>query len=174
MKDRHIQHLYWRVGFGILPEQLNEYSKKEKIEIVNNLINASSKFRPLKLDTSEIEALMTVPREKRKENFREINKISKQKTKELNVAWIDRLSITDEILREKMTLFWANHFVCKDNNFVYTQNFNNTLRKHALGNFKDFVDAISKEAAMTKYLNTKQNRKSLMRILLENSWNYLL
>jgi len=28
-----------------------------------------------------------------------------------------------------------------------------------LGNFKDFVNAVSKEAAMTKYLNTKQNKK---------------
>ena len=58
-----------------------------------------------------------------------------------------------------MTLFWANHFVCHDKNILHIQQYNNTLRKHALGNFKDFVIAISKEASMIKYLNTKQNRK---------------
>ena len=77
----------------------------------------------------------------------------------MNVAWIDRLAKPKELLCEKMTLFWANHFVCEDNNYVYSQQFHNVLRKHTLGNFKGFVIAISKEAAMTKYLNTKQNRK---------------
>ncbi len=58
-----------------------------------------------------------------------------------------------------MTLFWANHFVCKDNSIKHIQQYNNTLRTYALGNFGDFVKAISKEAAMLKYLNGKQNRK---------------
>ena len=79
-----------------------------------------------------------------------IQKISREKTKDLNVAWIDRLAKPKELLCEKMTLFWANHFVYEDNNYVYNQQFHNVLRKHALGNFKDFVIAISKEAAMTK------------------------
>lgn len=64
-----------------------------------------------------------------------------------------------ELLRERMTLFWANHFVCKDSNIKYVQRYNNTLRTHALGNFRDFVKAVSKEAAMLNYLNGKQNRK---------------
>lgn len=159
MKNKHIQHLYWRVGFGVLPNRLKALSKKKKSEIVNGLLNASNKVAPLTVDTSELEVLMDVPKEKMKENIRAFQKISREKTKELNVAWVDKLATTDDILGEKMTLFWVNHFVCKDNNFIYAQNFHNTLRKHALGNFKDFVNAISKEAAMTKYLNTKQNRK---------------
>ena len=78
---------------------------------------------------------------------------------ELNGAWINRLGTSEAILREKMTLFWANIFVCKDNNMVYMQNYNNTLREYALGDFRAFVNAISKEAAMTKYLNTKQKKQ---------------
>ena len=58
-----------------------------------------------------------------------------------------------------MTLFWANHFVCGGKNILHMQKFNNTLRKHALGNFRDFVKAISKEGAMISYLNGNQNRK---------------
>ncbi|WP_303316803.1 DUF1800 domain-containing protein [Flavivirga abyssicola] len=159
MKIKHVQHLYWRIGFGILPTELEKLSRKNKKAVVNNLLNASKTITPLKLDTSELDDLLSGSYEKTRENIKKVQTISRQKTKELNVAWIDRLAGTKELLREKMTLFWANHFVCEDNNYVYSQQFHNTLRTHALGNFKDFVKAISKEAAMTKYLNTKQNRK---------------
>jgi uncharacterized protein (DUF1800 family) len=42
---------------------------------------------------------------------------------------------------------------------MHIQQYNNTLRQYALGDFRKFVKAISKEAAMLKYLNGKQNRK---------------
>lgn len=159
MKSNYIQHLYWRVGFGILPNELEKLSKKNKKKVVANIIETSKKVSPLKLDTTELDELLNDTYEKTKVNIKKFQKLSREKTKELNVAWVDRLTNSNEILREKMTLFWANHFVCEDNNYVYTQNFHNTLREHALGNFKDFVKAVSKEAAMTKYLNTKQNKK---------------
>lgn len=163
MKRKHIQHVYRRIGFGILPPTINTLSKKSKSDIINSLIIDSRHVTPLEVDASEIKALFSdsmmngvkIDQETR----RKIQKISRKKQIEFNLAWIDRLTNTSEILREKMTLFWANHFVCKDNSVTYIQQFNNTLRKHALGNFKDFVNAVSKEAAMTKYLNTKQNKK---------------
>ncbi|MEC3906045.1 DUF1800 domain-containing protein [Tamlana sp. 2201CG12-4] len=162
MKRKHIQHLYWRIGFGILPNDLDALSKKSKKEVVNNLFKASKQVTNLEVDTTEIKAVfgsMMSGSKMDKTVRQKIKKLSREKQIELNVSWINRLSQSQEILREKMTLFWANHFVCEDNNIVYIQKFNNTLREHALGNFGTFVKAISKEAAMTKYLNTKQNRK---------------
>lgn len=159
MKSNHIQHLYWRIGFGILPKELEKLSKKNKKKVVENIIEASKQITPLKVNSHELGLLFTNTNEKTKLNIKKFQELSRKKTKELNVAWIERLSTSNEILREKMTLFWANHFVCEDNNYIYTENFHNRLREHALGNFKDFVKAISKEAAMTKYLNTKQNKK---------------
>ena len=58
-----------------------------------------------------------------------------------------------------MTLFWSNHFVCRDVNVFHVQQYNNMLRDYALGDFGDFVKAVSKEAAMLKFLNNKQNKK---------------
>jgi len=163
MKAKHIQHLYRRVGFGILPKTLDMLSKKSKDEVVSTLFSASRILIPLEVDISEIKSIyrgsMIMNSKLDSETRRKIRKISYKKEIEFNVAWVNRLITAPEILREKMTLFWANHFVCKDNSITYIQQFNNTLRKHALGNFKDFVNAISKEAAMTKYLNTKQNKK---------------
>ncbi|MGC6431854.1 MAG: DUF1800 domain-containing protein [Jejuia sp.] len=162
MKQKHIQHLYWRVGFGILPSELKKLSKKSKQDVVDGLFDRSNTMTPLTVDTSEIRDIFSEMMGNRLDakTRMKVQKISRKKQMELNVAWIDRLSNSNEILREKMTLFWANHFVCEDNFINYIQKFNNTLREHALGNFRDFVNAISKEAAMTKYLNTKQNRKT--------------
>ena len=163
METKHIQHLYRRIGFGILPKELHELSNKRRKEVVNTLFEKSKKVSKLEVDTSEIQevfsANMMADLKLDAESRRKIQQLSRKKQIELNVAWIERLSTTEDLLREKMTLFWANHFVCEDNFVNYIQQFNNTLRQHALGNFKDFVNAISKEAAMTKYLNTKQNKK---------------
>lgn len=159
MKLKHIQHLYWRTGFGILPNELHALSEKNKKEVIDNLFRTSKKITPLRVDTSEIENILNGQTKMSSVDRKKIQELSRKKSIDLNVAWVDRLTNPEELLREKMTLFWANVFVCEDNNVVYIQQFNNTLRKHALGNFKDFVNAVSKEAAMTKYLNTKQNKK---------------
>lgn len=159
MKVNHIQHLYWRVGFGILPNQLHALAKKKKEEVLDALFESSKKITPLKIDTSEIDNILREETKLSFENQKKLQQLSRKKTIDLNVAWVNRLINPSELLREKMTLFWANVFVCEDNNVVYIQHFNNMLRQHALGNFKDFVNAVSKEAAMTKYLNTKQNKK---------------
>jgi uncharacterized protein (DUF1800 family) len=81
---------------------------------------------------------------------------TKLKTK---YAWIKRLSENDTILREKMTLFWANVFVCRGNNIIHTQQYHNVLRENSLGDFRNFVEAVSKEASMIKYLNLNRNVK---------------
>nr|WP_231874484.1 DUF1800 domain-containing protein [Polaribacter atrinae] len=77
----------------------------------------------------------------------------------MSAAWFQRLNNPSEILREKMTLFWANHFVCENKNILYVQSYHNMLRKNALGNFRDFTKIVSKEPAMLAYLNNKQNKK---------------
>ena len=159
MKPHEIQHLYRRAGFGILPKPLKTLEKRSKNTVVNELFHKSEKCTPLKIDTSEIDALLDQTGIPTDEQRKKIRAYSRKKLLELNTTWISRLTNSEAVLREKMTLFWANVFVCKDNNVVYMQNYNNTLRKHALGNFRDFVNAISKEAAMTKYLNTQQNKK---------------
>lgn len=159
MKHQEIHHLYWRTGFGIQPSNLNYLSKAEKKAVVDALFYKSVGFSDLVIDTSNLDQFNDIRSLKSQTNQIEFRKLSRQKIKDYNVLWIRRLVSTNSVLREKMTLFWANHFVCQDNNIFHVQQYNNTLRRHALGHFGDFVKAISKEAAMLKYLNNKQNRK---------------
>src|SRR5450432_1068453 len=61
-----------------------------------------------------------------------------------------------------MVLFWHNHFVTETNtvdNALFCYQYNMLLRRHALGNFKEFVRAITVEPAMLRYLNGYTNSK---------------
>ena len=63
-------------------------------------------------------------------------------------------------IREKMVLFWHNHFVTaniNDQRYVYL--YSNLLRENALGNFRDLVKAITIDPSMLRYLNGSQNTK---------------
>lgn len=159
MNKKEIQHLYWRAGFGINPNKFQELSTKSREQIVDELFKQSINFKPLLINTSEFDTLTFNEFNKSNKIHRAYIEKSKLKVKELNHAWIYKISNSKEILREKMTLFWANHFACQDRFILYIQKYNNTLRYHALGNFKDFVKAISKEPSMIDYLDLKQNKK---------------
>ena len=154
MEAKHIQHLYNRIGFGITPKQIATLLPLSKKEIIAQLFKTSQKTTPLTLKVD-----FSFEDIKDKSKRRELQKKSNQKLKEYNIAWIDRLFNPTELLREKMTLFWANHFVCSDNNFLLVQQYNNLLRTNALGNFGVFVTKVAKAPAMLKYLNNKQNVK---------------
>jgi uncharacterized protein (DUF1800 family) len=159
MNGKHIQHLYWRSGFGISPSELGILSKKSKENIVNGLFQDSKNITPLIIDTSEVEAVDMKMVMDDKSVRMDLVKKSAALIKKYNVAWVNRLMHPTELLRERMTLFWSNLFVVKDNNIMFVQEYNNVLREHALGDFGAFVKAIAKQPAMIKYLNNKQNRK---------------
>lgn len=72
--------------------------------------------------------------------------------------WQFGLLIKADTIREKMTLFWHNHFVAEerfDNRFNYQ--YISLLRSNALGNFKDLVKKITIDPCMLRYLNGNAN-----------------
>jgi uncharacterized protein (DUF1800 family) len=72
-------------------------------------------------------------------------------------AWWMGLMINQEKnIREKMTLFWHNHFSTETNEIgraIWAYNNNVLCRQFALGNFKQFVRAMTLDVAMLRYLN---------------------
>lgn len=159
MTPKELQHLYWRAGFGLNPSE-HKLLLKSKSEIIETLITNSKSITPLQIDLSFLKGLNPKSLKDNPILAKETREKNRKKIKELNYTWVKRLVNPKEVLRERMTLFWANHFVCKDNNVLHIQHYNNTLRTHALGDFRAFVKVISKEASMLKYLNGKQNKKA--------------
>jgi len=164
MNQRHILHLYWRAGFGIDINVLKKIQSKSRPQIIEELFSDSEKITPLQLNLTEFisiknKSARVLKNDMGEQAFQKFRQRSRRKVRDLNHAWIERLSESDGILGEKMTLFWANVFVCRDNHIFHIQQYHNTLRENALGNFRDFVKLVAREASMSKYLNNRQNRK---------------
>ena len=74
-------------------------------------------------------------------------------------SWQMQLLFDEGIsLREKLTLFWHNHFAISDVNdpkFVYRHI--NLLRSHAWGNFRQLIKDVTIDPAMLRFLNGNQN-----------------
>ncbi len=70
--------------------------------------------------------------------------------------WAGLMINQDRNIREKLTLFWANHFATEANdigNAHYVYGHHNLLRKNSLGNFRELVKAVTIDAGMLRYLN---------------------
>lgn len=75
------------------------------------------------------------------------------------VGWTLQQVLTDGIsIREKMVLFWHNHFVTEginDARFMY--DYSNLLRTFATGNFRELTKRMTINPLMLRYLNGNQN-----------------
>jgi len=76
---------------------------------------------------------------------------------ELKAWWLREMLGTDSPLTERMTLFWHNHFTSglqKVRSPALMLRQNALLRRHALGNFGELLQAVSKDPAMLVYLDS--------------------
>jgi len=87
--------------------------------------------------------------------------VSNSFTEEMRRWWIG-LMVNDGLsIRERMTLFWHNHFavqkpVIPDPRTVYQQN--QLFRTHAIGNFKTLVQRVTVDKAMLVFLDGRYSK----------------
>jgi uncharacterized protein (DUF1800 family) len=70
--------------------------------------------------------------------------------------WTGVMLNQDRSIREKLTLFWADHFGTETTtigNSHYVYHHHALLRQNALGNFKQLIKAVTIDAGMLRYLN---------------------
>lgn len=74
--------------------------------------------------------------------------------------WLDEMVTSPHTLQEKMTWFWHGHWatsVGKVNYALPMFNQNVTMRKYALGDFKDFAKAMFSDGALQVWLDGQEN-----------------
>ena len=74
--------------------------------------------------------------------------------------WLDEMVTSPHTLQEKMTWFWHGHWatsIGKVNYALPMFNQNVTMRKFALGNFKDFAKAMFSDGALQVWLDGQEN-----------------
>ena len=142
-----IARLFGRAAFGASAEQLQIWSQRPYADAVY--------------------ALVDVPPPPRKDDdfFGEVRRESIQILGNGETApqwWLERMRSTPYPLEERMTLFWHNHFATafregdKPDYFMLMQQ-NQTLRTHALGNFRNLLAAMDVDEAMLHWLNGAQS-----------------
>jgi len=164
-----VKHLYNRAGFGISYADLQKLSKKKLNKVVDGLFKSPDKDESLALvDSSESKRQLLVQAglyakkdltDEEKKMRQEIVRMQNEVSRDLNIAWVNKMINTATPLTEKMTLFWHGHFACRSNNPMYAQQLNNIQRTHGLGDFRTLLIEVSKSPAMLQYLNNQQNRK---------------
>src|ERR1700761_4851557 len=157
--SKQIKHLYARAGFGIRFEDLHDQGNWSIKKTVKKLFKSSEISQPILVVTENIDLRPKPAVPQTDDEKKAIQEERNKQERVLNDAWIKQMSTTNAQLREKMTLFWHNHFACNINNAYFEQELNNVQRANALGNFKTLLLQVSQTPAMLQFLNNQQNQK---------------
>jgi uncharacterized protein (DUF1800 family) len=137
-------HVLRRVGFG--PK------KKDVKNIRQNGVDAYllEQLNPKSIDDSK--ARKKLPRVPRNPDNIDAHDMMRR--------WYLRMIWSKRQLREKMTLIWHEHFSVSNRKVGYGAfmlDHEELLRDHALGNFRDFLVAVTKDQAMLIWLDNNYN-----------------
>lgn len=171
----------WSLRLGFTIRQSNTIEKLGIEQFVKNAINHkfSKEIPPCLKDSpkslNDIKELRKKYRNSTDEETRKLLKTTLIDAIEYKKWWINSIRNEEYPLREKMVLFWHNHFVVtsqkvKVNWWIYQHN--QLLRENAFGNFRELTKKVIKSNAMITYLDNQDNRKNklnenLSRELLE-------
>ncbi|HRD57191.1 MAG TPA: DUF1800 domain-containing protein [Ferruginibacter sp.] len=161
------QHLLWRAAFGPMAENtaaLDELSQNKLWEL---LLKTSSK-KPQKIAVANnlvdglvegVKDLSMQSQLSKEQKGRMKRQQSRADLKNMNLLWMDQMINSQAQLREKMSLFWHNHFSCRVVNSFFQQELLHVIRTNALGNFGQMLKEVSRCPSMLQFLNNQQNKK---------------
>lgn len=148
-------HLYARSMFYKHADSWHD--AQERSEVVSAIFD-ELKVEPLQYDLPRMN--LEKFRKKSPSKKKALRKTWREQVREMNAAWIRKMVNAENAFQERMTLFWVGHFACRTvDNPYFTLDFNNQIRTHALGSFRDLLFAVAKSPAMISYLHLRQNRK---------------
>jgi len=178
-------HLLNRAGFGGPPADIEKIQKLGPGGAVDSLVDYErvpdetetpewAKPDPERVaEVKELRELRLKARsgtqEQRQEvgaKIRELQRTLQRKERghvvDLRGWWLQRMAFGPRPLQEKLTLFWHGHFATsvqkvKDHYLMYLQN--ETLRKHASGDWLEMLIAVTRDPAMLIWLDQTQSRK---------------
>lgn len=153
LSEGDARHLLMRTGLGAAPADIKALKPLSRKQAVERVLHGFSQRPTLHMSFAR-ERPQT--RQARRQQFR-------QDSWQLKLWWHQQLLLTHHPLRERMTLFWHNHFTSSLRKvhrpeLMYRQN--QLFRQHALGDFRPLLLAVAKDPAMLIYLDGAQNRKA--------------
>ncbi len=176
-------HLSNRAGFGGSPAEIRDLHALGRRQAVEKLLAAREeeseppgwaqeplagelrrqRFERLRQMQQELAGRQSEEAERRRREFRQ--QVAREEGRQLFEArdwWFQRMLRGKAPLREKMTLFWHDHFATsarkvRDPLLLLRQN--ELFRSHALGDFRELTRLVTRDPAMILYLDAQNSRK---------------
>jgi uncharacterized protein (DUF1800 family) len=155
----HINHLYRRAGFGATMAEITAAMSKTPSNVVDSLLDNSlttgSNLPPAPTGSSEW--LGVAPSQI---DQKQIVTIYAEGMMSIRAQWTKLMADPATMLRERMVLFWANHFVVQEVDVYYPSMmyyYLDYFRRNPWGNFKQIVKDVTVSPAMLYYLGGYYN-----------------
>lgn len=178
-------HLLNRAGFGGSPAAISQLHALGREKAVDSLLSPTEALDAFPLPAWTSDENLLADLKKRAEEQREIKKATRDLTPEAaDMAkreaqkeyqretrqrilegqswWFNRMLKSEAPLREKMTLFWHDHFATslqKVKQPAYLVRQNDLFRKHAFGSSRQLTQSILMDPAMMLFLDTQSSKK---------------
>jgi uncharacterized protein (DUF1800 family) len=139
-------HLYRRAAFGATLAELREAVSQGPKATLERLLQGHPNAEDMERSLEGAGSYLT----------------SQNNAFQLRGWWVYVILNSPHPLREKMTLFWHNHFatsIAKVQRTGLMLKQNTVLRRHALGKFRPFLLDISRDPAMLIWLDSNSNIK---------------
>ena len=130
-------HLLRRTGFGASAEQINALTGNNASDVVDSIVDAALDTTTTPVPPEPVWANELIPFNGSQEEIDMFIQNTILWLNELQDEWMTTMITVG--FRERMTLFWQNHFVTQyDDYFVamHAYRYLKLLREYALGNFK--------------------------------------
>jgi uncharacterized protein (DUF1800 family) len=168
---KEARHLLKRASFGITQNLTEEAvalglsGSITKLFEIKSLPSPPLKYDPDGLDKEQVydpdvnygETWVNAPPIPDLATNQEKNKAIRARNRSLYAWTFLQMQDAGISIREKMTLFWHNHFVSVNTNPHREFYYMNILRNNALGNFKELTKKITTDPNMLVYLSGNQN-----------------
>lgn len=144
-------HLFRRMGFGATPTEIEAALAQSPTDLVDQIIDEAIN---LPLPEEPVWANWE------QGDYEDFNMQRDEQILEWLRKWIRDMHQFG--FREKLALFWSNHFVTKFETYQcpsYMYGYHKMLQQFALGNFKTFITEIGRTPAMLIFLNGIQNTR---------------
>ncbi|MCW1926139.1 DUF1800 domain-containing protein [Luteolibacter arcticus] len=180
-------HLLRRAGFGGSPKDIESFHALGRYQAVESLLKPTEPVDAFSLPAWANREQAVADMKARQQQFQEVRRASREMSaeeaerfrREFNQKqqrtnrqhgieaqgwWFRRMLKTEAPLREKMVLFWHDHFatsIQKVKQPVLLVMQNELFRHHATGSFKELTHAILMDPAMVLYLDTQTSKKGM-------------
>lgn len=159
------RHLLARTGFGLPKAQeiasISSLNYETAVEALLDTLDTKAQTPP-PVWLSEIPPTAKHRKGWTADQKKAFNVANRAQWRELKAWWLSEMRTTRFPFRERMVLFWHNHFTSSLKKvrwagFIYHQN--QLFRQNAVGNFASLLNQIAKDPAMLIYLDGQKNKK---------------